>query len=369
MAASKSVIVFTGGGSGGHVVPALTLIEELGARGGWDIRYVGSKKGVERDWVEKRGTPYHGVSTGKLRRYWSWENVADVFRLTVGVIQALLFLRHFSRRRILVFSTGGFVSLPVVLAAWLGRKKIYLHEQTSRAGLANRIGGLFADRVFVTFESSREFFPRHKVSVSGYPLHREFLDHKVRRTLFSEVDLSRVGRPVLLVTGGGNGSRLLNEKVREALPELVKRYFVVHQVGGAFENDYRSLKNEHYLSMGLVEEGMSDLYKMASVVLSRAGAGVVCELMALGKRSIFVPLAIAQKNEQFHNAREARRRLGSWLVEEEEFCRRDLGELLDAFRAEDGLDGGMGGFSQGGGVEFLADELEKEIEKVKKGAD
>ena len=189
----------------------------------------------------------------------------------------------------MIFSTGGFVSIPVILAAWLGRKKIYLHEQTSRAGLANRIGALFAERVFITFESSRDFFPSQKVVVSGYPLRRECRDQKIRCTLFKGVELKTVRRPILFVTGGGNGSRLLNEKVREALPQLSKKYFVVHQVGKKFEGEYRPLNGEFYLSLGLIEEGIPDLYKMASVVLSRAGAGVVCELIALGKRSIFVP--------------------------------------------------------------------------------
>ena len=358
----KKFIIFTGGGSGGHVVPALSLIEELRVRGGWEILYIGSKDGIERNWVEKRGIPYHSISTGKLRRYWSWENFKDIVRLIVGVGQAMLLLRRFDRKRTLIFSTGGFVSIPTILAAWPGRKKIYLHEQTSQAGLANRIGAIFADRVFVTFESSRFFFPCQKVCVSGYPLRRECFDQEVRRTLFSGVDLAEVGRPILFVTGGGNGSRLLNEKVREALSRLTQNYFVVHQVGSLFEKEYHPLGNENYLPLGLVHEGMPDLYKMAQVVLSRAGAGVVCELMALGKRSIFVPLAMAQKNEQYHNALEARKLLDSWVVEEKDFIRRDLGELLGAFEAAEVRAGEVGGPRMGGGVKFLVDEVEKSIQ-------
>ena len=230
----KRTIIFTGGGSGGHVVPALSLIEGLGRRGDWEILYIGSKNGVERQWVEKRGIGYHPVSTGKLRRYLSWENVKDVFRLLLGFWQAWLFLRGFKRERTLLFSTGGFVAVPAILAAWVGGKKIYLHEQTSRAGLANRIGAVFADQVFVTFESSRKHFPEGKCRVSGYPLRRECFDREVRRSLFGGVDLGKVGRPLLLVTGGGNGSRLLNEKVRSSLEWLVSRYFVGSSGGGAF---------------------------------------------------------------------------------------------------------------------------------------
>ena len=352
------MIIFTGGGSGGHVVPALTLIEELNARGGWEVLYVGSRKGIERDWTEKLNISYCAVSTGKLRRYWSWENILDIYRLFLGIVQSIFLLARFDRRRTLIFSTGGFVSLPVMVAAWLGRKKIYLHEQTSRAGLANRIGAFLADRVFVTFESSRAFFPLQKVSVSGYPLRPECFDQKIRHTLFAERDLSQIERPILFVTGGGNGSRLLNEKVREALPRLMEKYFVVHQVGKAFENEYAPLRSEHYLPVGLVREGMLDLYKMAAVVLSRAGAGVVCELMALGKRSIFVPLAMAQKNEQHHNALEAKKLLDSWVIDEKDFARRDLGELLEAF---EGPEGPKGGPKRVNGLEFLLNEVEKSI--------
>ena len=357
---SKKVIIFTGGGSGGHVVPALTLIEELRRKGEWQILYVGSKKGIERNWARKLEIDYHFVSTGKLRRYWSYENVLDIFRLLWGVVQSLALLWRFDRRRTLVFSMGGFVSLPVIVAAWLQKKKIYLHEQTSCAGLANRMGALLADRVFVTFESSKKFFPSQKVVVSGYPLRRECFDQKVRSTIFGGIDLKEVNRPILFITGGGNGSRLLNEKVQESLPQLTEKYFVLHQVGQSFEKEYRELQSENYLPTGLVEEGILDLYKMAKVVLSRAGAGVVCELIALGKKSIFVPLAMAQKNEQYHNAQEARQKLGSWVVEEKDFLQRDLVALLGKFEAEEGQERGQG---QENGLEFLANEVEKSMEQ------
>ena len=331
----KKYIVFTGGGSGGHVVPALTLIEELQKRGDWSISYIGSEKGIEREWVEKQGVLYHPISTGKLRRYWSRENFVDIFRVFWGVVQAWFLLkRPAAGAKTLVFSTGGFVAVPVILSAWLRRHHIFIHEQTSRAGLANRIGALFAESIFVTFESSCALFPRHKVFHSGYPLRQECFDTTIRRTQFGERDISQVQRPILFVTGGGNGSRLLNEKVKDSLPVLTEKYFVVHQVGKAFIDEYHSLKSEHYLPLALIEEGMIDLYKMAAVVLSRAGAGVVCELMAMGKRSIFVPLAIAQKNEQYHNALEAKRILDSWVMEEKDFRHRDLRRLLDTFLDE-----------------------------------
>ena len=356
----KKTIIFTGGGSGGHVVPALSLIEGLRERGYRDIHYIGSQRGIEREWVEQQGIPYHPVSTGKLRRYWSVENLLDMARLFRGFLQAFIVLAGFKRRGTLLFSTGGFVAVPAILAAWLGRKKIYLHEQTSRAGLANRIGAVFADRIFVTFESSKKFFPAKKVCVSGYPLREECHDDKIGSRVFGGIDLSTVEQPILLVTGGGNGSRLINEKVRDSLDGLLEKYFVVHQVGAPFEEEYRRHARKGYLPVGLVKEGMVDLYKMAHIVLSRAGAGTVCELMALGKRSIFIPLAIAQKNEQYHNAREAGERLGSLVVEEKDFMGRGLAALLESFEREP-LPSRQKKPGDVGGRDFLLDEVEKSL--------
>jgi len=323
---SRAPIVFTGGGSGGHVMPALTLIDELRRRGDHDIAYVGSHAGIEREVVTARDVPYTPISTGKLRRYLSWENLTDVGRVAWGTLQAFgWFLR---RPRGLVFSTGGFVSVPVVVAGRLTGQTVFVHEQTSRAGLANRLAARFAHAVFVSFESSKSLFPASKTEVSGYPLRRACFEPTEGPVVVAGRDLSAVDGPILFLTGGGNGSKLLNEWLRDHLSQLQERFFVVHQVGKAFAEEYAALDGERYVSTAFVDD-MIGVLRLADVVVSRAGAGTVQELMALGKRSLFVPLAIAQKNEQYHNAMEASERLGSIVVTEDQLAQADLPALCE----------------------------------------
>ncbi len=319
-------IVFTGGGSGGHVIPALTLIDELRRRGGYDITWVGSHTGIERELATARDIPYTAISTGKLRRYLSLENLLDLFRVGLGTLQALAFFLR--RPRGLVFSTGGFVSVPVVIAGRLTGHTVFVHEQTSRAGLANRLAAKFAHVVFVSFEASRALFPPAKTELSGYPLRPEIFQPPSGSVVVAGRDLSGIDGPVLFLTGGGNGSKLLNEWLRDHLPALKQRFFVVHQVGKAFAEAYAALDDDRYVSTAFVDD-MIGVMRRADVVVSRAGAGTVQELMALGKRSLFVPLAIAQKNEQYHNAMEANARLGSIVVEEKDLADADLLALAD----------------------------------------
>lgn len=347
---SSAPVVFTGGGSGGHVMPALTLIDELRRRGGFDIAYVGSHTGIERQIVTGKGVPYTAISTGKLRRYLSVENLTDIGRVAWGTLQAFgWFLR---RPRGLVFSTGGFVSVPVVVAGRLTGQTVYVHEQTSRAGLANRLAARFAHAVFVSFEASRALFPSGKTEVSGYPLRPACFAAEDRPVQVAGRDLSEVDGPILFLTGGGNGSKLLNEWLRDHLPRLRERFFVVHQVGKMFAEEYAQHDDERYVSTAFVDD-MIGVLRRADVVVSRAGAGTVQELMALGKRSLFVPLAIAQKNEQYHNAMEAHERLGSVVIEEGELPTADLVAL-----AEELLEGGTEASAQtSNATEFLANRI------------
>lgn len=323
-------VVFTGGGSGGHVIPALTLLDELRRRGGYDIQYIGSYAGIEKELAAGREVPYRGISTGKLRRYLSVENAIDMFRVVWGIVQAFFwFLRQ---PRSLVFSTGGFVSVPVVIAARLTGNTVFVHEQTTRAGLANRLAAKFAHAVFVSFDASLKLFPAGKTELSGYPLRPECFVAAEGPVVEAGRNLSEIEGPILFLTGGGNGSKLLNEWIRDNLDALKERFFVVHQVGKAFAEEYAQYDDERYVSTAFVDD-MIGVMRRADVIVSRAGAGTVQELMALGKRSIYVPLAIAQKNEQFHNAMAAHDRMGSIVVEEKDLAEADLLALCDQLLA------------------------------------
>tara|TARA_R110000868_G_scaffold103710_2_gene285416 strand:+ start:4908 stop:5954 length:1047 start_codon:yes stop_codon:yes gene_type:complete len=319
-------IVFSGGGSGGHVVPALTLIKEL-SQHGISVSYIGSQNGIERKLVGEYHLPYYPIATGKLRRYFSLQNFIDPLKIIWGFLQALCLLLPLKRKTTLVFSTGGFVSVPVVAAARLLGFKVFIHEQTSRVGLANRIAGKLAHKVFISFESSKQFFPRSKVVLSGYPVRSECFVPNLTHTFVSGIDLQKIDRPIMFITGGGNGSLLLNQAVKDELTELTTKYFVIHQVGSNFIQEYKKLESENYKPVAFIGEGMIDLFKKADLVLSRAGAGTVCELIALGKASVFIPLKIAQFNEQWHNAMEAKDKLGSLVISEDDFKSIKLNSL------------------------------------------
>lgn len=324
-------IVFCGGGSGGHVMPALTLIESLQEQD-FEIEYIGGN-GIESEIVPARNISYHQIQTGKLRRYFSFQNMLDLFKVGIGVIQAFFFF--LSRpSKTLIFSTGGFVSVPVVIAGWLTGKRIYIHEQTSRVGLANKIASKFADKVFISFDESKNYFPNHKTIYSGYPLRDECYKDSIGEIKIEGIDIGNCSRPVLFITGGGNGAKILNEKVRDDLDFLSEKYLIVHQVGKQFLEEYSKLKSESYLPIAFVSGGMIDLFKKAEVVISRAGAGTVSELLSLNKRSIFIPLKIAQKNEQFHNAMEAHDKIGSLVIEEDEFSNLTMRELIEKFESD-----------------------------------
>lgn len=324
-------VYFTGGGSGGHVVPARTLIEELKQDSNYSIYYIGGKKGVEADIMPALVSQYFGISTGKLRRYFSWENFKDFLRVGKGLFDAWKILIN-APKDSLVFSFGGFVSVPTVLAAKLCGLEVFLHEQTTRAGLANKIAAKVASKIFLSFESSKMFYPEDKSILSGYPIRERFFHGPWHDQVEIEGHLINLkARPTLFITGGGNGAECLNRIVTKHLEDLLKTFQIVHQVGGANIEKYRALATNGYYPIAFVQDQMIDLMKNSTTVVARAGAGTVSELMALGKKAVFIPLAIAQKNEQFHNAMEAKERNGSIVIEEKDVDAIDWVELFKSF--------------------------------------
>tara|TARA_B100000925_G_scaffold288982_2_gene270964 strand:+ start:9264 stop:10328 length:1065 start_codon:yes stop_codon:yes gene_type:complete len=325
-------MIFTGGGSGGHVIPAKTIITEiLQKKTDVEILYVGGKKSIERKIIEEMNIKYFPISTGKLRRYFSIENATDFFRFIFGIIQSVFILARF-RKNSLVFSTGGFVALPVVIASKLLGIKSIIHEQTAVAGLANKISSKFCDQVLISFEKSKENFPSEKTTLTGYPVSKKCFDEpSFPIEIKKGASLAGKGeKRILLITGGGNGSKLINDVTKEILGELKSRYKVFHQVGSHYETEFSKLEDENYIPFGFTNS-LVDLIKISDVVVSRAGAGTVMELISMGKKSIFVPLKIAQKNEQFHNAVEAKDVLGSEIILEDNFNAQSLLSSVNCF--------------------------------------
>ena len=327
---NKERIIFTGGGSGGHVVPALTLIENID-KDLYEIHYIGSKSGIEANLTEGKVNFYHDIKVGKLRRYLSFQNLIDVFKVITGLIQAVFLIFRIKSKKSVVISMGGFVSVPVVIAAKLNGLKVYIHEQTTRVGLANKICSKFADKVMVSFEDSLKYFQGEKVIYTGYPVRKSFYSKDISHASIDGFEFKDTSKKLLFITGGGNGSLLINQSVKDVLGELKKNYKVVHQVGKNFIKEFEQYKDNDYLPVAFLGDEMPSLIKAADIIFSRSGAGTVCELMALKKKSIFIPLKIAQKNEQYHNAMEANRAFGSIVIEEDELKKTSLLNILSDF--------------------------------------
>jgi UDP-N-acetylglucosamine--N-acetylmuramyl-(pentapeptide) pyrophosphoryl-undecaprenol N-acetylglucosamine transferase len=322
-------ILVTGGGSSGHISPALAIIktiQELAAedsqRDGtaWTPRflYIGGKRGLEKDLVEAAGITFAGVETGKLRRYFSFENFIDQFRLPVGVTQSLRVIRRFSPD--VVFSTGGYVAVPPVLAARLLRVPLIIHEQTVQIGLANRITARFATRIGLSFESALQELPaaeRGKAFVVGNPVRSAIFggepSQAARWAGFVDEDEAL---PTIYVTGGSQGARVINRAVESVLPDLLGFCRIIHQCGqqpAGDEQDYdrlelvaRRLRPElrrRYHFTRFITEEIKHVYALADLVLGRAGAGTVAEICALGKPAVYVPLVPTGGDEQTRNAK------------------------------------------------------------------
>lgn len=304
-------LVIAGGGTGGHVLPALAVLEAFAALDEpVDALWIGSVDGVEREASEAAGIPFRSIPTGKLRRYLDYRTPLDLARIPVGLVQSWRVLREYQPD--VVFSTGGFVSVPTVVAA-ARRFPILTHEQTAILGLATRINLRVADVAAVSYESTAEM-ARHRhrrVVVTGNPVRSSLLAGDRERGI-AEFGLTP-SLPLLYVTGGARGASPLNQLLERLLPELLETCQVIHQAGPASANgdldrlQARALTwpkelQRRYRVMEFVRDELPDVYAAADLILSRAGAGTVAELAFLGKPAILIPLPGAGSDEQTRNA-------------------------------------------------------------------
>lgn len=291
-------IVFTGGGSAGHVTPNLALIAKLDKENNWDISYIGSKNGIEKEIIEKTDVPYYGISSGKLRRYFDLKNFKDPFKVLNGVRQSYFLLRKLKPN--VIFSKGGFVSVPVVIAAKLRHIPVYIHESDITPGLANKIATKFADKVFVTFEEAKKHFPENKVVYTGSPVREDILKGEKSKGL-SFLGFSSA-KPVITIMGGSLGSKTVNKAVRDALDELLKDFQIVHLCGkGNIEKDLEGLPG--YLQFEYVSEELPDILAATDLIISRAGSNSIFEWLTLKKPMLLIPLPkTASRGDQILNA-------------------------------------------------------------------
>ena len=306
-------IILTGGGTAGHVTPNIALIPRLKELG-YEISYIGSCDGIEKKLIEEMNIPYYGISSGKLRRYFDLKNFTDPFRVLKGFGEAKKLLKQLKPD--VVFSKGGFVTVPVVIAA--GRRKIptIIHESDMTPGLANKICIPSATKVCCNFPETLSSLPQDKAVLTGSPIRQELFtgDKEKARAFcgFKEV------KPVILIVGGSLGAVAVNNAVRKILPELLKDFQVVHLCGkGKLDEKLTGLNG--YVQFEYIQDELKDLFALADVVISRAGANAICELLALRKPNLLIPLsANASRGDQILNARSFERQGYSVVLEEEE---------------------------------------------------
>lgn len=322
-------LLLTGGGTAGHVLPHLALLPDLRAAG-WELHYAGRPGSIEARLLAGEGdVRFHRVPAGKLRRYWSWRHLTDAVLLAVGLLVALVLMLRL--RPALVFSKGGFVGVPVVMAAWVCRVPVLLHESDQSPGLANRLAARFARKIAVTAPATRRFLPAGKTVVTGMPL-RASLFTGDRAQGLRLTSLS--GRkPVVLFMGGSLGSRVLNEAVRTARQDLLARYEIIHLTG---ENDAPDSASviPGYVAWAYAGDELPHLLALADLVVARAGASTVVELRALAKPAIFVPLSRqASRGDQLENADAAAAEGWARVLPEEALSAPRLVSELEAFAA------------------------------------
>ncbi len=314
--------MLTGGGTAGHVTPHLAILPHL-LKEGYDVHYIGTEEGIEHQMMTMEGVAYHSVKSGKLRRYFDWKNFTDPFRVIAGAFQSARLMGRLKPD--VCFSKGGFVSVPVVVGAWLHGVPVVCHESDLTPGLANKICARFARRIATTFpECAKDL--GSKAVCTGTPM---------RPALFSgsrEKGLALCGfsgeKPVLLMMGGSIGAQKVNEALRAALPRLLERMDVVHLTGkGNLDGSLKDVKG--YSQFEFLSEELPDVLACTDLVLSRAGSNAICEFQALKKPMLLVPYPKgASRGDQILNAESFRKRGLCHVLQQESMTADTLYEAL-----------------------------------------
>ncbi len=312
-------ILLTGGGTAGHVTPNIALVPYL-KEAGFEIEYMGSYNGIEKTLVEAQGIPYHGISSGKLRRYLDVKNLTDPFRILKGLREAKKYMKE--AKPDIVFSKGGFVSVPVIFAAADAGIPVVIHESDLTPGLANKLSIPKATRICYNFPETEQYLPEGKSVHTGLPVRRQLLDgdrHKGYAFCGFPED-----KPIIMVIGGSLGAASINEVVREALPELLEKVYVAH-ICGKGKTDPSLNDVEGYKQFEYVSDTLPDLFAASDLIISRAGANVIYEIVALKKPSILIPLGTdASRGDQILNANSFKRRGFAEVLREEELTKVSL---------------------------------------------
>lgn len=317
-------IVMTGGGTAGHVTPNIALFDSL-QKDGYEIHYIGSYEGIEKGLIEDKKIPYYGISSGKFRRYRSWKNLTDPFRVLHGFFQARRLLGRI--RPNVVFSKGGFVSVPVVMAAKTRHIPVIIHESDLTPGLANKLAMPSATKVCCNFPETLPYLPKEKAVLTGSPIRQELL-HGNKQAAKDFCGFTG-DLPILMVMGGSIGSVYINNAIRGCIDTLLTKYQIIHLCGKGNIDEFLKDK-KGYAQFEYISENLPDLFAAADLVVARAGANSICELLALHKPNILIPLSRnASRGDQILNANSFAKQGFSVVLEEEEVTAEKLMATID----------------------------------------
>lgn len=348
-------IVLTGGGTAGHVTPNIALLPKLKELG-YEVHYIGSYDGIEKKLIEEFDIPYYGISSGKLRRYFDIKNFTDPFKVLKGYGEAAKLMKQIKPD--VVFSKGGFVTVPVVIAAH--RKKIptVIHESDMTPGLANKLCISSATKICCNFPETISHLPKGKATLTGSPIRKELLSgNKERAKKFCGFTSDK---PTILVIGGSLGAVAVNDAVRAILPKLLPKYNVIHLCGKGKLDE--SLENTTgYVQFEYIKKELADLFALSDVVISRAGANAICELLALKKPNILIPLpASASRGDQILNANSFKKQGFSEVLDEENLTDEILFDAVEnTYNNRDKFISAMEESTQKNGVDAVISIIEE----------
>ena len=306
-------IILTGGGTAGHVTPNLALIPNLKERD-WEILYIGSYTGIEKQLIENAGIEYRGISSGKLRRYFDWKNFTDPFKVIKGYFQSRKIIKEFKPD--IVFSKGGFVAVPVTMAAAHKKVPVVAHESDMTPGLANKLSAPYASRICCNFPETLKYLPKEKAVLTGTPIREEILTGNREKGL--KICGFNGEKPVLLIIGGSLGSVKVNNAVRSVLDKLNDQFDIIH-ICGKGNVDESLLNRAGYVQFEYVDKELRDLFAASDLLISRAGANAICEILALKKPNLLIPLSqAASRGDQILNAESFEKQGYSMVLKEED---------------------------------------------------
>ncbi len=328
-------IILTGGGTAGHVTPNIALIPQL-QKEGFDIHYIGSYEGIEKELIESLKIPYHGISSGKFRRYKNFKNYSknfsDIFKVISGIGQATKIIKDLKPN--IIFSKGGFVAVPVVLGAKRNKVPVIIHESDITPGLANKIAIPFSKAVCTTFPETLQYISNNKGIHTGTPIRQEIFEG-VKQEGIKLCGFDN-NKPIIMIMGGSLGALRINNCLRESLDVLLENFQIIHLCGkGNVDNNFKNKKG--YKQFEYVSNELAHLFACTTLIVSRAGSNSISEFLALKKPCLLIPLnARASRGDQILNANSFEKQGFSKVLNEDIMNKEILiKEILDLYKSKE----------------------------------